>query len=99
VIALPYVVMVGLGPTIHEFLSGTVLMAGELMDGRAKHDHDGIENDLEPGSIHLQLVRLDNGSRITPLARLSGMMRRMDTLMREKPAAIVSRETRKSMTP
>ena len=31
--------MVGLGPTIHEFLRAS-LLSGKLVDGRAKHDHD-----------------------------------------------------------
>jgi hypothetical protein len=35
-----FLVMVGLGPTIHE--SPTV--ADRLVDGRAKHDHDGVWN-------------------------------------------------------
>jgi hypothetical protein len=40
-IALQYFsVMVGLGPTIHEFLRAAASCAGKLVDGRAKHDHD-----------------------------------------------------------
>ena len=92
--------MVGLGPTIHEFLSGTVLVADELMDGRAKHDHDGLESGLEPGCIAPPLVRWPDGSRITPLTRLPGMTEReveVSPQLRDPPAH-VSRETRKSVT-
>jgi hypothetical protein len=32
--------MVGLGPTIHEFLWPDRAVADKLVDGRAKHDHD-----------------------------------------------------------
>jgi hypothetical protein len=35
--------MVGLGPTIHEFQWASLAVAGKLVDGRAKHDHDGME--------------------------------------------------------
>jgi hypothetical protein len=38
----PSIVMVGLGPTIHEFLRATSFGTNELVDGRAKHDHDGL---------------------------------------------------------
>ena len=35
--------MVGLGPTIHEFrLGNSTVTASKLVDGRAKHDHDGV---------------------------------------------------------
>jgi holo-[acyl-carrier protein] synthase len=37
--------MVGLGPTIHEFRWATCSAAGKLVDGRAKHDHDGVAVD------------------------------------------------------
>ena len=37
-------VMVGLGPTIHEFACGDSLCIGKLVDARAKpwHDEEGI---------------------------------------------------------
>jgi hypothetical protein len=33
-------VMVGFSPTIHEFRWAKLAVAGEFVDGRAKHDHD-----------------------------------------------------------
>jgi hypothetical protein len=37
--------MVGLGPTIHEFTGQVGTAAGKLVDGRAKHDHDELEQE------------------------------------------------------
>jgi hypothetical protein len=53
---------------------------------------------LEPGSISTLLVRLEHGSRITPLTRLSGMtFGGMEAAARKPIArANVSRETRKT---
>jgi hypothetical protein len=44
----PPSVMVGLGPTIHEFRWATLDCGGKLVDGRAKHDHDDRERVGEP---------------------------------------------------
>jgi hypothetical protein len=113
--------MVGLGPTIHEFLGARLCGTSKLVDGRAKHDHDEGERPrsrplggvprqsrnplhrhpgLEPGSISPRLVRLTNGSRFTPLMRLSGMtFGQVEALVRKLSAPPnVSRETRKSVT-
>ena len=40
-------VMVGLGPTIHEFACSNSLCTGKLVDARAKpwHDEEGINRD------------------------------------------------------
>jgi hypothetical protein len=43
--------MVGLGPTIHEFLGASLHDTGKLVDGRAKHDHDEGESPDAPAAL------------------------------------------------
>jgi hypothetical protein len=43
--------MVGLGPTIHEFLGAGSHGIGKLVDGRAKHDHDEGESPDAPAAL------------------------------------------------
>ena len=40
---MPDFVMPGLGPGIHEYLTDVEAEAGELVDGRAKPDHDDCD--------------------------------------------------------